>query len=105
MSKIDLFVAGDSPVERAQMERRQSLPLPGLPAVTLSLASPEDVIVQKLRWFRLGNEVSERQWRDALGVVKVQAGSLDHDYLRGAARQLGGGPVKRCVNAPQAAAS
>ena len=89
MSKIDLFVAGDTAAERAQMERRQRLPLPGLPEVTLALASPEDVIVQKLRWFRLGNEVSERQWRDALGIVRVQGEALDRAYLRQAARGLG----------------
>jgi hypothetical protein len=89
MSKIDLFVAGEGAAERSQMERRQRLPLPGLPQVTLSLASAEDVIVQKLRWFRLGNEVSERQWRDALSVVRVQAEALDREYLRRTARELG----------------
>lgn len=89
MSKIDLFVAGEGVAARSQMERRQRLPLPGLPQVTLALASAEDVIVQKLRWFRLGNEVSERQWRDALSVVRVQAEALDREYLRRTARELG----------------
>jgi hypothetical protein len=89
MSKIDLFVAGDDPVSRRQLERRRTVALPGLPEVALSVASPEDVIVQKLRWYRLGNEVSERQWRDALGVLRIQGGALDRAYLREAARDLG----------------
>jgi hypothetical protein len=88
MSKIDLFVAGDEPPARRQLERRRTLPMPGLPDVELSVASPEDVIVQKLRWYRLGNEVSERQWRDAEGVARVQGAALDRTYLRKAAREL-----------------
>ena len=35
----------------------------------------------KLEWFRLGGEVSERQWRDILGVMKTRAGELDAEYL------------------------
>jgi hypothetical protein len=88
MSKIDLFVAGDDPPARRQLERRRTLPMPGLPDVVLSVSSPEDVIVQKLRWYRLGNEVSERQWRDAEGVARVQGAALDRTYLRKAAREL-----------------
>jgi len=44
--------------------------------------SPEDVVLAKLEWFRLGGEVSERQWRDVLGVMKTQQGILDVVYLR-----------------------
>jgi len=37
--------------------------------------------VLKLEWYRLGNEISDRQWHDILGVMKVQAGRLDASYL------------------------
>ncbi|HZT80221.1 MAG TPA: hypothetical protein VFA26_08365, partial [Gemmataceae bacterium] len=40
-----------------------------------------DLILFKLRWYRLGNEVSEKQWDDVLSVLKVQAGRLDDAYL------------------------
>ena len=33
-------------------------------------------------WFRDRGEVSDRQWRDILGVLRMQHGSLDMVYLR-----------------------
>ena len=47
-----------------------------------ALASPEDVILAKLEWYRLGGETSERQWSDILGVIKVQGPALDEAYVR-----------------------
>ena len=52
------------------------------------VASAEDIILAKLEWYRLGGEVSDRQWRDILGVLKVQAGRVDLDYLRHWAAEL-----------------
>ena len=46
-----------------------------------------DVVAHKLYWYRLGDDVSERQWRDALGVLQVAGGTLDLDYLRTAAER------------------
>lgn len=45
-------------------------------------ASPEDTILQKLAWYRRGQELSDRQWRDVIGVLEVQGTSLDVAYLR-----------------------
>jgi hypothetical protein len=59
------------------------------PDLQFFVASPEDIVLNKLEWFRLGDEVSERQWRDVQGVLKVQAGNLDMDYLRTWAAKLG----------------
>jgi len=47
----------------------------------LFFASPEDTVLAKLEWYRKGGCVSEKQWRDLLGVLKVQANSLDRAYL------------------------
>jgi hypothetical protein len=71
------------------MARRQILPIPGEPGAQLQVASPEDTILQKLLWYRKGGGVSERQWNDILGVIKVQGKALDLDYLNEWAKRSG----------------
>jgi hypothetical protein len=63
------------------------------PSRAFYFAAPEDIILAKLEWFRLGEEISERQWSDVLGVLKVQAGRLDRDYLAKWAAELGIGDL------------
>jgi hypothetical protein len=46
------------------------------------VATPEDVLLSKFRWYLDGGQVSEVQWRDVIAVVKTQAGKLDWLYLR-----------------------
>jgi hypothetical protein len=88
--KVDVFVLKDRAYDRAAFERirQDSLAAEGV-AVEVPFASPEDVILNKLEWYRLGDEVSSRQWGDVLGVLKVQKDSLDRAYLAHWARQLG----------------
>ena len=56
--------------------------------ISIYLCSPEDIILNKLEWFKLGDEASEKQWSDILGVIKVQSDNLDKDYLKYWAKQL-----------------
>jgi hypothetical protein len=46
------------------------------------IESPEDVVLTKLEWYKMGGEVSDRQWNDILGVLKVRGTALDMQYLR-----------------------
>ena len=87
--KADVFVGKDDEASRAQMERRQRYEIGTEPRRALVVASAEDVVAQKLYWFRLGDEVSDRQWSDAIGVLRVGGAGLDLDYLRRAATLLG----------------
>jgi hypothetical protein len=52
------------------------------------ISNPETTALQKLWWFRRGNEVSDQQWRDVLGILKVKANRLDYDYLKHWAARL-----------------
>jgi hypothetical protein len=52
------------------------------------VASAEDILLAKLQWYRMGGQVSERQWTDIAGILAV-APDLDAAYLRDWAARLG----------------
>jgi hypothetical protein len=56
--------------------------------LSTNFGGPEDTILAKLEWYRPGGEVSERQWRDVLGILKTRAGELDLGYMRKWANDL-----------------
>jgi hypothetical protein len=85
--KVDLFVAGGTPLDARQIARRQAVDLGD--GRRLYVHPPEDILLQKLRWYRRGGEVSDRQWRDIAAIVRVQGRRLDRDYLREGAAILG----------------
>jgi hypothetical protein len=65
--KVDLFVAGGTPLDAQQL--------------------------QKLRWYLKGGKTSDRQWRDIRGIIRVQGARLDREYLREHAPALGIGDL------------
>lgn len=87
--KVDIFVAKPRAFDQAQLTRRQSLQLGESTTQMAYVVSAEDIILAKLEWYKLGNQVSERQWRDILGVLKVQGVQLDRAYLQHMAQALG----------------
>lgn len=87
--KVDLFILGASPVDQEPMDRRLRIQVRADPDRYLYTYTPEDILLQKLRWFRAGNEVSDRQWRDVLGIMVVQGDALDRTYLQDRAERLG----------------
>lgn len=87
--KVDVFIRKTRAFDRLQLERRRFLVIATDPERGIFVASPEDTILAKLEWFRLGGEVSNQQWRDILGVMEARPGELGLDYLRQWANELG----------------
>ncbi len=86
--KLDLFVAGDGPLDRAQLERARLVALtPGGPL--LRVTSAEVLVLRKLAWYASGAGVSDRQWRDVLGILRVQGQRLDRTEVRALASRCG----------------
>jgi hypothetical protein len=94
MFKVDVFVVKDRPYDRVALQRRVPKPIePDQPESTCFVGSPEDIVLAKLEWFRPGNQESEQQWRDVVGVIKIQRDTLDWKYMAKWAAEIGVGDL------------
>lgn len=85
--KVDFFPAV-SEFNRAALERADSIVLvPDKPAI--QVATREDILLAKLWWYRLGDEASEQQRRDILGIIAMNRDLIDHAYLDRWSTELG----------------
>lgn len=89
MVKIDVFIPKGEPFDQSTLRRRQTTILGKDEPRFFQLTSPEDIILLKLDWFRQGGAESVKQWRDILGVLRVQAEAIDRAYLSEWANKLG----------------
>lgn len=85
--KVDVFPLV-SAFDAVAAERAEAVAIPGASG-TLRVASREDILLAKLRWYRLGGDVSEVQRRDIEGLVALNRGALDMAHLREWAAALG----------------
>jgi hypothetical protein len=82
--KIDFMIPPDSKWGREQLRRR--VPLEMLPGVTVSTASPEDVILSKMLYYREGG--SEKHLRDITGMLEMSK-QIDQNYIGQWSARLG----------------
>jgi hypothetical protein len=88
MLKIDVFILKNQPYDSEAFAKRIPDILDEENPRRFYLYSPEDVILNKLQWYQSGGKVSEQQWKDVLGILKVQGNKLDLQYLKHWASKL-----------------
>jgi hypothetical protein len=89
MVKVDIFIPEDRPFDRQEMTRAVSRAIDTAPdARSFAVKAPEDLVLRKLLWYQAGREVSEQQWNDVVGVLRVQKDRLDEAYLSHWAAEL-----------------
>lgn len=76
--KVDLCVLPNDPFCHAVLKRRARLPY-GYGGPEFWVVSPEDIVLMKLVWRK--DSRSEKQWQNALSVVRTQFHQLDWKYL------------------------
>lgn len=81
ISSVDIYLPDGSAFSESELSRRLWI------EEGFYVASAEDVVLQKLRWRHTSQ--SEKQWRDVLGILKLQQGDLDYAYMEVWAKQLG----------------
>jgi len=89
MFKIDIFILKERAFDQMAFSRRVQKSLSEESSRKFIFATPEDIILNKLEWYQAGGNVSDRQWNDIIGVLKVQGRQLDFAYLRRWANKLG----------------
>lgn len=87
--KVDVFVAGNDPFNEERLEKRQLIEIFGDPPASIYVDTAEHSVLRKLEWFRRGGEVSDRQWRDVVAILRLQGASLDGPHLATWADRLG----------------
>lgn len=76
MLKIDFWILTEEPFDKSRFKRRKKVKVLNR---LMDMASPEDTIIQKFRWFKEGK--IEKHLVDAAFVYKIQDKNLDKKYL------------------------
>lgn len=87
--KVDVFIAGEDPFDRERIRLGKRLEVSRERTASMVLDTAEHSILRKLEWYRRGGEVSERQWRNVLAMLRIQGPELNASRLDAWAGRLG----------------
>ncbi len=88
VTKIDFFARGYEPFDESEFSRRRPVVVRAS-GEAIVVKSAEDTVLRKLLWFREGGEVSEKQRRDIVSVLRISGGTIDDGYLDSWSSRLG----------------
>lgn len=83
--KIDVIIPGHSPYEVGRFQRARTIQI--TPELSAKFASPEDVIIKKLDFYKLGG--SDKHLRDIAGVLRISGDSVNRAFISKVAGQFG----------------
>ena len=87
--KADVFVVGHDAFDAERLAHRERVRVGSDDRDELWVDTAEHTVLRKLEWYRRGDEVSERQWGDVVGILRAQGGRLDRGRLDAWAARLG----------------
>jgi hypothetical protein len=87
--KVDVFVVGADRFDAQRVASGTPVAVGPGSGTELRVDTAEYTVLRKLEWFRRGGEISDRQWRDVLGILRAQGGRLDRAELTTWAERLG----------------
>ncbi len=87
--KVDVFLAGRDPFDQERLRLRERLLVSTAPPSWLWMDTAEHSVLRKLERYRRGGEVSERQWRDVVAVLRIQGSGIDSSHLDAWGGRLG----------------
>jgi hypothetical protein len=84
-SKVDLIIRKESQFSRTEFSRRRVVPFSQ--ALDVPSASPEDIIISKLKYYADGG--SEKHTRDIQGILNISGEKIDLKYVNLWVEKLG----------------
>lgn len=86
--KITIFIPADRAFDTAQLNRSIEKVIAATPERKAWIASVEDSILARFESYEAAKRDSEAAWREALGMILIQADNLDWSYLEKTAELL-----------------
>lgn len=82
--KIDFVIRKNEPFDDSRFSRTKRLK--AAEDTVASFASPEDVIIKKMQYYKMGG--SEKHLRDITGILKVSEKMIDYGYIENWSKKL-----------------